>query len=152
MSRTLARVAALVVASLGTVMAAPQAVSWKTFASPHWGLSIDYPADWTVEKGDEEDDVTFRSSTGETIRLGSAISDNPSDPAPRQRPPAPQCRTTTNTHGVIASVCVESLSRMRRAVLTVRAADATRRRVALSTQSLDSAVFDAMLATARPYQ
>jgi hypothetical protein len=129
-----------------------QAASWKTFASPRWGLSIDYPAEWTVEKGDDEDDVTFRSSTGEIIRLGSAFSDNPSDPAPRQRAPTPQCSTTTNAHGVIATVCVEPISNARRAVLTVRAADATRRRVALSTQSRDSAVFDSIVATARPYR
>jgi hypothetical protein len=126
------------------------AASWKTFTSAHWGLAIDYPADWLVEKDDDENDVTFRSSTGDTIRLGSAFPDNPSEPAPRQRPP--QCTTTTNTHGVVATVCVESISRLRRAVLTVRATDATRRRVALSTQSRDSAVFDAMVATARPYQ
>jgi hypothetical protein len=125
--------------------------SWKTFDSPHWGLSVDYPANWTVEK-DDEDEVTFRSSTGETIRLGSALSDNPSDPPPRQRMPAPQCTTTTNTHGVIATVCVEPISTSRRAVLTLPATDRARRRVALSTHSRDSATFDAMVAAVRPYR
>jgi len=124
--------------------------AWKTLDSAHWGVSIDYPADWTVDQ-DDEGTMTFQSKTGDTIRLESPLSDNRSDPAPGRRAASARCTTTTTAHAVAATVCVDSMAASRRAVLVLRAKEGAQRRIALTAHVTDAAIFDAIVASVRSY-
>ena len=121
----------------------------KTFTSTTWGVALEYPANWSVD--DDGEEVTFRSEDGRTIVLGRSAIDSPSEPAPGRRTRNPQCSTTTTAHDVAATVCVETTSLARRAVLDLKTRDGRQFRLALRTRGRDSQIFDAMLASVRPY-
>jgi len=123
--------------------------TWKTFTSTVWDVALDYPPGWTVD--DDGDEVTFRSSDGTTIVLGRTGTDAPSEPAPRRRTPKPACTTSTTAHDVVATVCVDPTSLVRRAVLVLKTRDGRQFRLALRTRGRDSQIFDAMLASVRRY-
>jgi len=123
--------------------------TWKTFTSTVWDVALDYPPGWTVD--DDGDEVTFRSSDGTTIVLGRTGTDAPSEPAPGRRTPKPACTTSTTSHDVVATVCVDPTSLVRRAVLVLKTRDGRQFRLALRTRGRDSQIFDAMLASVRRY-
>jgi hypothetical protein len=121
----------------------------QTFTSTRWGIALEYPDGWSVE--DDGDEVTFRSEDGRTIRLGRPGTDNPSEPAPGRRGAKPQCSTTTTAHDVVATVCVDPTSMVRRAVLVLKTRDGRESRLAISTRDRGTEVFDAVVSSARPY-
>jgi len=132
--------------SIVGVRQAPSA--WKTFTSTVWDVALDYPPGWTVD--DDGDEVTFRSSDGTTIVIGRTGTDAPSEPAPGRRTPEPECTTSTTAHDVVATVCVDPASLVRRAVLVLKARDGRQFRLALRTRGRDQ-IFDAMLASVRRF-
>lgn len=121
----------------------------KTFASARWGVAFEYPADWSFE--DDGDEVRFRSVGEDAIVLSHATTDTPSEPAPGRRTAAPSCTTTMTVHAVVATVCGDPSSSMRRAVLVLNARDGRRWRLALTNRARDANAFDAIVASARPY-
>jgi predicted Zn-dependent protease len=121
--------------------------AWKTFEHAAWGLALDYPADWSLDR--DGDEVTFRSPNGATIVLGRAASDSRSEPAPGKRS-TPQCTTTTTPHGVVATVCLDPASFARQAILVLKARGGRQQRLALRTHGRDAQIFDAMVASMRP--
>ena len=121
----------------------------KTFTSARWGIALEYPASWSVD--DDGDEVTFRSEDGRTILLGRNATDNPSEPAPRQRTSKPQCSTATTAHDVTATVCSDPASMARRAVLVLRTRDGRESRLAIRTHGRDFQIFDAILSSVRRY-
>jgi hypothetical protein len=126
-----------------------QAPASKPFASAKWGISLDYPADWSME--DDGDEVTFRSEDGRSILLGRNGTDSPSEPPPGRRTAKRDCTTTTTPHDLTAIVCVDPSSNARRAVLVMRSRDGVESRLAVSTRDRDPKTFDALLSSVRRY-
>ena len=121
----------------------------KTFTSTKWGIALEYPASWSVD--DDGEQVTFRSEDGRTIVLGRNATDSPSEPAPRQRTPKPQCSTTATAHDVTVIVCADPASMARRAVLVLKTRDGRESRLAIGTRGRDSQIFDAIVSSVRRY-
>lgn len=126
----------------------PQA-TLKTFTSDRFGVALEYPAAWSVE--DDGDEVTFRAEDGQSIVLGRPGTDSPSEPAPGSRTTGRNCSTTTTPHDVRATVCVDSASMSRRAVLELARRDGRKGRLALRTRGRDAQTFDAMVSSIRRY-
>jgi hypothetical protein len=121
----------------------------KTFSSDKWGIALEYPSAWSVE--DDGDEVTFRAADGQSIVLGRVGADSASEPAPGRRTSERTCSTTTTTHDVPATVCVDSASMSRRAVLELTTRDGRKSRLALRTRGRDSHAFDAIVSSVRRY-
>jgi hypothetical protein len=129
--------------------AAPLQAALKTFTSSKWGIALEYPASWSVE--DDGDEVTFRTSEGPSIVLGRVGTDSPSEPAPGRRTTGPECSTIATAHDVPATICADSSTMTRRAVLELTTRDGRKSRLALKTRGRDSQVFDAIVSSVRRY-
>jgi len=126
----------------------PQA-ALKTFTSDRFGVALEYPAAWSVE--DDGDEVTFRAEDGQSIVLATPGTDSPSEPAPGSRTTGRNCSTSTTPHDIRATVCVDSASMSRRAVLELTRRDGRKSRLALRTRGHEAQTFDAMVSSIRRY-
>ena len=145
-------VSTIAIAAAGAGLLSQSASASRVFTSNRLGLSVDYPADWTVQEGDPSEPVVFRSKAGETIRLGPMRSDNPREPAPGRRGARQACTTNANPHGLTVNVCVDTIQRTRRAEIGVPLTRGGERRVVLTWSGpadASAAAFDAMVASAR---
>jgi hypothetical protein len=120
----------------------------KTFSSERWGIALEYPAAWSVD--DDGDEVTFRAGDGQSVVLARAGSDSPSEPAPGRRTTERNCSTMT-PHDVPVTVCVDSASMSRRAVMELTRRDGRKSRLALRTRGRDGQTFDAIVSSVRRY-
>jgi hypothetical protein len=124
---------------------------WKTFASASLGISLDYPADWSV--AEQATGAIFTAPHGATIVLAQMDTGELSveDFLSQNALPNMHCSSSVNTHGVTARVCFDTLAFTYTADLLLNSLGSSSQLISLSTNGRsERPVFDAMIASVRP--
>ncbi|HSB01089.1 MAG TPA: hypothetical protein VLE49_10595 [Anaerolineales bacterium] len=120
--------------------------NWQTFSSAALGVTVNYPADWSV--AEETDGATFTSPNGTTIQLkqGTANPNNNEFKIGNQ-----YCTSRTNEHGQTANICVDNASFTYTANFTLQKAGGATQVVTLTTKTRTAGdVFEAMFNSLQP--
>jgi hypothetical protein len=132
-----------------TTPPAPTSLStenWQTFTSAALGVTLEYPADWSVVE--EADGATFTAQNGGTIQMkaDTASVNNNEIRIGNQR-----CTSRTNQYNLTADVCVTTISFLYTAKFTLPQADGSTRWVTLLTETRSvGEVFETMFNSVRP--
>ncbi len=122
---------------------------WKTYSNANWHVAVDYPPDWSVQQTANAASFLFQ---GRAIVQLAAV---PYNPGLDDNIDVPNtlCHQQTNPHGVTLRVCLDTISFSTTAQFTVKAANGAGQALVLSTsrRSGQTAVFDAMLNSVRPW-
>jgi hypothetical protein len=119
---------------------------WQTFTSAALGVTVKYPADWSV--AEEADGATFTSPKGAIIELkrGTANPSNKEFKIGNQ-----YCTSRTNEHGQTATICADNASFTYTANFTLQKADGSSEVVILLTKTRTAGdVFEAMFNSLQP--
>jgi hypothetical protein len=123
----------------------PSLQNWQTFTSTTLGVAADYPSDWSV--AEKTDGAIFTSPQSTTI-LFEAVETNADNNETRIG--NQYCTSRTNSHDLIADICVDHSSFSYTAEFTVELADGSTRRFTLTTKSRSTGhVFEAMFNSVR---
>jgi hypothetical protein len=126
----------------------PKSISpqnWQPFTSAKLGVTVDYPADWSI--GEDAGVAVFKSPSGIVIKL-NADSANPDKN--ELKIGNRYCTSRTNQFHLTADICVDNASFIYTAKFTLQQADGSTHWVTLSTQARAAgAVFEAMFNSVR---
>ena len=115
---------------------------WQSYTSQTLKVSVNYPADWTVEE--QADGAAFRSPAGDLIRLQAAGPSQSSDL---------QCDSLVNSYGLTVQACFDAGTATYSAEFTVAANPALGQPVQLSTTAQTGLeVYRSMLDSLHPAQ
>ena len=140
-------------ASTGGTAATPtisSLVGWKTFVSANLVVAVDYPPDWSVSE--QAVGVTFASPHGAMIQLTLIDTGglSPEDFLSENPLPNTRCSSSTNTYGVTARTCFDTVSFSYVADLVVKPPFGSTRLLSLAMHGRDGLrVFNAMIASVR---
>ncbi len=112
---------------------------WQTFADQDFGISVDYPGDWSIDQ--EGESARFTSPQGKAILLQAAKNDEQSDQ---------DCASLINSYGLTVDTCVNTATSTYSATFNLAAANRSAQWLTLSTanpEALD--VYKAMLNSVR---
>ena len=140
-------------ASTASILPTPALTTgWETYTNARWHVALDYPPDWSVHETSTE--VTFASPRAQSVQLALISSGNlsPEDLLNNNDLPNTRCTSQTNTHGLTASVCFDTIAFSMIAQFIVKPANGPEQLLALSTsrRTGDLQVFAAILASTRP--
>ncbi len=136
--------------STGAILPTPMLTTgWKTYTNASWQVALDYPADWTVRESAAA--VTFVSPNGALVQLTPVVTGSSAPPETNDDLPNTRCTSQTNSHGVMARVCFDTLAFSTIADFGVKPASGVEHWFSLVTnrRTGDLGVFAAMLASVR---
>lgn len=117
---------------------------WKVYTKPDWKLSINYPAEWSVNS-DASMVVFTPPGGGEPIRLSLS---GTSEPAGVEPLPNTRCTKSDNAYGITINRCLDTVSRAYDAQFSIHS-----QMFSLSTKlRVDLAVYNTMLNSIRNAQ
>jgi len=104
---------------------------WLSFTSPSLGVSLEYPADWSVDQ--QANGIAFRSPQGLTIFLQLDRVNNDQMIDKNQ-----DCTSLINNYGLSSEVCVDASSSTYSASFDLIPSDGTAQRIVLSTMDKEA--------------
>ena len=117
----------------------PPLEGWQTFTDHDLGISIDYPADWSLDQ--EAESVKFISPQGQIILLQTAKIDEQNGQT---------CASLINSYGMTVDTCVNTATSTYSANFNLAAANLSTQWLTLSTANREALdVYKAMLNSVR---